>query len=143
MTNSPPERPSPRVPQSSAQLQPSTGEDTRPKNDLKQSKALSTSSEAKEPLLKGEFRLFVGIRQYTNAFSSKLANPEFIKRSRLILDALRPKLIQNYSGWYIAIEPDSGDYFMDASKAVAQHKARHKYPERMICTLQLIEKNIW
>lgn len=140
MTNTPPDRPLPRVPQLPAQIQPNTGEDTRPKNNPQQQpKALSTSSETKEPLLKGEFRPFVGIRQYTNAFSPKLANPGFIKRSRLIFDALRPKLIQDYSGWYIAIEPDSGDYFIDANKAVAQQKARQKYPERMICTLQLIE----
>lgn len=140
MTNTPPDRPEPRVPQIPASFQPFTGEYTRPKNDhYQQSQALSTSSEAKSPLVKGEFRPFVGIRQYTNAFSPKLANPGCIKRSRLIFDALRPKLIQDYSGWYIAIEPDSGDYFMDASKAVAQHKAHQKYPERMICTLQLIE----
>jgi hypothetical protein len=140
MPNTPPDRPLPCIPQLPAQIQPSTEEDTRPKNDhQQQSKALSTSSEAKEPLLKGEVHPFVGIRQYTNAFSPKLANPGFIKRSRLIFDALHPKLIQDYYGWYIAIEPDSGEYFMDANKAVAQQKARQKYPERMICTLQLIE----
>lgn len=141
MTKTPPDLPPHDVPHSDAFMPPDTGEDTRHKDDQKQqSKALSTSLEAKELPLKGELRPFVGIRQYANTFSPKLANPGFIKRSRLIFDVLRPKLIQDYSSWYIAIEPDSGDYFIDPNKAVAQQKARQKYPERIICTLQLIER---
>lgn len=107
-----------------------------------QSKALPTSSEEKELPVKEEFRPFVGIRQYTNQFSPKLANPGFIKRSRLIYDALHPELIKDYAGWYITIEPDSGDYFLDANKAVAQQKARQKHPERLICTFQLRETKV-
>ena len=141
MTNTSPDRLLHEVSQSDAFIHRSTEEDTEPQNGLKQhSQDLPTSSDVNEPLLKGEFRPFVGIRQYTDVFSPKLAKPGFIKRSRLIFDQISPKLTQDYSGWYIAIEPDSGDYFIDANKAVARQKARQKHPFGIICTLQLIER---
>jgi hypothetical protein len=41
---------------------------------------------------------------------------------------LKPEILDKYYGWYIAIEPDSGDYFIDEDKEVASRKAREKYP---------------
>ena len=105
----------------------------------RRSNDLLTKAEVGERQVKGEIRPFVGIRQYTNEFSPKLTKPGFVKRCRLIFYAIRPKLIEDYYGWFVAIEPDSGDYFIDAAKEVAQQQARQKYPERMLCTLRLIE----
>ncbi|OUL33637.1 hypothetical protein [Nostoc sp. 106C] len=83
-------------------------------------------------------RPWTGIRQYTNQLSPKLANPGYIKSARQIYDRLRGELINNYSGWYVAIEPDSGDYFLNATKALAQQQARQQHPFRLICTFKLI-----
>lgn len=52
----------------------------------------------------------------------------FSQRCRAVFKQLLPELIDKYYGWYIAIEPDSGDYFIDADKEAASQKARQKYP---------------
>ncbi|MBD2676126.1 MULTISPECIES: hypothetical protein [Nostoc] len=85
-------------------------------------------------------RPFVGIRQYTNQLSPKLANPGYVKRARQIYERLCTELGNNYSSWYIAIESDSGDYFINANKALAQQQAKQKHPSRLICTFQLISQ---
>lgn len=84
-----------------------------------------------------ELRPWIGIRSLTNKLSPKLANPGYVARSRFIYSRLKNELSSNYSGWYLAIEPDSGDYFLNASKAIAQQQARHQHPLRLICTFQL------
>lgn len=52
----------------------------------------------------------------------------FSDRCEVIFKQLLPQLIDKYYGWYIAIEPDSGDYFIDRNKEVASQKFRQKYP---------------
>ena len=47
---------------------------------------------------------------------------------------------RDYPGWYIAIEPDSGDYFLNPNKAVAQQLACQKRSEQLICTFQLMQQ---
>jgi hypothetical protein len=42
------------------------------------------------------------------------------------------ELIDNYYNWFIVIEPNSGDYFIDPREEVAVQKAREKYPHGMI-----------
>jgi hypothetical protein len=81
---------------------------------------------------------WVGIRQYTSQLSPKKANPGYIARARAIYDSLLDELIGNHPNWYIAIEPDSGDYFLNADKIIAKLSARQKHPGRLICTFQLI-----
>ncbi|MEH2180148.1 hypothetical protein [Nostoc sp.] len=83
-------------------------------------------------------RPLIGIRQYTNQFSPKLANPGYVKRARQIYDCLRAELVNHYPDCYVAIEPDSGDCFLNANKALAQQQAKQKHPSRLICTFQLI-----
>ncbi|MBD2455529.1 hypothetical protein H6G80_15750 [Nostoc sp. FACHB-87] len=83
---------------------------------------------------------FVGIRKYTNQLSPKLATTGYIKRSRQIYERLYSELVKHYPGSYVAIEPDSGDYFLNANKVLAQKEAKEKYPARLICTFQVILK---
>jgi hypothetical protein len=52
----------------------------------------------------------------------------FYQRCWAIFEQLKPDLIDKYYGWYIALEPDSGDYFIDPDKEVASRKASEKYP---------------
>ena len=51
----------------------------------------------------------------------------FYERCWVIYEQLKQKLLDKYYGWYIAIEPDSGDYFIDPDQEVASRKAREKY----------------
>ena len=52
----------------------------------------------------------------------------FYQRCRAIFDRVRPEYMESHYGWYIAIEPDSGDYFVNQNKEVASKKAREKHP---------------
>ncbi|MGF1992096.1 MAG: hypothetical protein RMY62_030085 [Nostoc sp. ZfuVER08] len=74
----------------------------------------------------------------SNQLSPKLANPGYVKRARQIYDRVYSELVNSYAGWYVAIEPDSGDYFLNVNKALAQQQAKQKNPSRLICTFQLI-----
>ncbi|PSF37655.1 hypothetical protein C7H19_08860 [Aphanothece hegewaldii CCALA 016] len=58
----------------------------------------------------------------------KARQEAFYQRCWAIFERLKPELLDKYYGWYIAIEPDSGDYFIDSVKEVASQKARNKYP---------------
>ncbi len=48
----------------------------------------------------------------------------------LITSYLRPELIDKYYGWYIGIEPDSGEYFLDEDSIEAHKKVLAKYPNK-------------
>ena len=51
-----------------------------------------------------------------------------MKRCDEIFEAAKPKLIDDYYDWYMVIEPESGDYFIDKDDKVAIQKADEKYP---------------
>ncbi len=82
---------------------------------------------------------WVGIRRYTLQFSPKKANPGYVARARAIYDSLLDELNGNYPSWYVAIEPDSGDYFLNTDKNLAQQSARQKHPGRLICTFKFTQ----
>ena len=57
----------------------------------------------------------------------KAEDEAFYQRCQEIFERVRPEWIKEHYGWYIAVEPDSGDYFIDADKEVASIKARQKH----------------
>jgi len=59
------------------------------------------------------------------------------KRCREVLERVRPQLIKNYYNWFIIIEPDSGDYFLDPDEQIAMQKARQKYPKGWMVIFRL------
>jgi hypothetical protein len=52
---------------------------------------------------------------------------ELGKRCRVIFERLRPELIEQYYNWFIAIEPDSGDYLIDPKLEGVLQKLRDRY----------------
>jgi hypothetical protein len=70
---------------------------------------------------------------------SKAEREVFHRRCREIFERVRPELIDKQYGWYIAVEPDSGDYFVDEDKEVAHRKALQKYPNAFHCVFCLNE----
>ncbi|HLO84678.1 MAG TPA: hypothetical protein VK203_06645 [Nostocaceae cyanobacterium] len=54
-------------------------------------------------------------------------------------DQLYPQLIDNHDNWFIVIEPNSGDYFLDIDIELAEDKARQKYPTGWLVTFRLNE----
>ncbi len=59
----------------------------------------------------------------------KARRQAFYERSWTIFERLKPTLLDKYYGWYIAIEPDSGDYFISQDKEIASNMAREKHPD--------------
>ncbi|MEQ8963032.1 MAG: hypothetical protein RLP02_34835 [Coleofasciculus sp. C2-GNP5-27] len=62
-----------------------------------------------------------------------------IKRYREIFAQVSPQLIQDHYNWFMIIEPNSGDYFIDPDEDVAMQKARQKYPRGWVVIFRLNE----
>ncbi|HLO84151.1 MAG TPA: hypothetical protein VK203_03925 [Nostocaceae cyanobacterium] len=69
----------------------------------------------------------------------KAENEVFDQRCKVIFELVRPELIQEHYGWYIAIVPDHDDYLIDEDKEIAHKKAREKYPHADHCVFCLNE----
>lgn len=50
------------------------------------------------------------------------------QRCKVIFDRVQPELIKTHYRWFMAIEPDSGDYFIEQDEKVATQMCREKYP---------------
>jgi hypothetical protein len=61
------------------------------------------------------------------------------QRSQAIFDIICPKLMDEYYNWFMIIEPNSGDYFIDRDEEIAAQKAREKYPSGWLVTFRLNE----
>ncbi|MDD1469736.1 hypothetical protein MEO43_31935 [Dolichospermum sp. ST_sed5] len=51
----------------------------------------------------------------------------FYQRCQAIFDRVRSEYMESHYGWYIAIEPDSGEYFLDQDNIQAQKIAAPHY----------------
>jgi hypothetical protein len=49
---------------------------------------------------------------------------EFHLRCQVIFDRVKPEYIETHYGWYMVVEPDSGDYFIDRDEEVVMQMAR-------------------
>ncbi|MBW4478887.1 MAG: hypothetical protein KME54_19015 [Tolypothrix brevis GSE-NOS-MK-07-07A] len=63
----------------------------------------------------------------------------FSQRCRMIFDKVKPELIQDHYDWFIVIEPESGDYFIDPDENVARAKAGERHPDKMRLIMRLNE----
>ncbi|MFB2922384.1 MULTISPECIES: hypothetical protein [Aerosakkonema] len=63
----------------------------------------------------------------------------FAKRCRSIFERVKPELINEHYDWFIVIEPESGDYFIDADEMAAIQKTREKYPHTKSLIMRLNE----
>lgn len=61
------------------------------------------------------------------------------QKARIVFDKVCPQLINEHYNWFIVIEPNSGDYFIDADENIADKKAREKYPTGWLVTFRLNE----
>ncbi len=52
----------------------------------------------------------------------------FYESCWVIFERLKQEILDKYYGWYVAIEPDSGDYFIDRDQEVASKMDREKHP---------------
>ncbi len=53
---------------------------------------------------------------------------KFHQRCQVIFDRVKLHYIETHYNWYMIVEPDSGDYFIDGDEEVAMRMARQKHP---------------
>ncbi|MBW4511559.1 MAG: hypothetical protein KME64_34400 [Scytonematopsis contorta HA4267-MV1] len=53
---------------------------------------------------------------------------EFYRRCKAIFDRVKPEFINTCYNWYMVVEPESGDYFVDRDEEVVMVKARNMHP---------------
>jgi len=69
----------------------------------------------------------------------KAEDEVFAQRCHVIFDQVQPELIKDHYDWFIVMEPDSGDYFIDPDETVARTKASEKHPEKMRLIMRVNE----
>jgi hypothetical protein len=55
---------------------------------------------------------------------------EFRKRCQPIFDKVKSELIETHYNWFVAVEPNSGEYFVDKDLEVASQRCREKHPDK-------------
>jgi hypothetical protein len=63
----------------------------------------------------------------------------FYQRCYPIFDRIKSELIATHYNWFIAIEPDSGEYFIDRDLEVASLQCREKHPGKLHYTFRINE----
>lgn len=85
-------------------------------------------------------RVFPEIQWSTEEKTRRKAESEaFYKRCRAIFEQVCPELIEEHYGWYISVEPDSGEYVIDIDKETARKKAHQNHPDKIHCLFCLNE----
>ena len=65
-------------------------------------------------------------------------SPELLRRAELIYEQrLKAALEKSHPNYFVAIEPDSGDYFLGGTLSEAAAAAREAYPDRRISLLRV------
>lgn len=63
----------------------------------------------------------------------------FAQRCREIFWRVYPELVKEHYNWFILIEPESGDYFIDPDREVASRKGHEKHPKALMLMKRLNE----
>ena len=58
----------------------------------------------------------------------KAERQAFKQRCELIFAQVQPELLKSHYNWYIAVEPESGEYCLDKDAFMVAQKAHAKYP---------------
>ncbi|NEP43146.1 MAG: hypothetical protein F6K35_29550 [Okeania sp. SIO2H7] len=88
-------------------------------------------------------RIFPDINLSPEEIARRKAEREaFGQRCRVVFDRVKPELIEDYYNWFIIIEPDSGDYFIDRDDEIAAKKARQQHPDAWLGTFRINETGV-
>lgn len=66
----------------------------------------------------------------------------FYQRCKPIFDRLKPELIKTHYNWYMAVEPDSGEYFIDKDDMLVAQIAHEKYPKVKLHVFRIDETGV-
>ena len=100
-------------------------------------------TEAKSSRTVRRVRIFPEI-QWTEEqkFQWRAEKAEFRQRCQVIFERLKPDLIKTHYNWYIAIEPDSGDYFINQDEFLVAQIAHQKYPDAKLYVFRINETGV-
>lgn len=63
----------------------------------------------------------------------------FRHRCQLIFERVKPQFMETHYNWYLAVEPDSGDYFLAEDDLEAGNLCRQKHPLARIYVFRINE----
>jgi len=75
----------------------------------------------------------------TNLYQDKAAREQFIAKGREAYEKLRGELEPEHNGQIVAIELESGDYFIGKTLGEADEKAFARYPARWLYFVRIGE----
>ncbi len=88
-------------------------------------------------------RIFPEIQWTEEQFTQQEAeDKEFYQRCKPIFERVKSELITTHYNWYIAVEPDSGEYFVDKDSSVASLQCREKHPGKIPHIFRLNETGV-
>lgn len=64
------------------------------------------------------------------------------QRCQEIFKQVQPELIKTHYNWFMAIEPESGDFFIDRDEEVATQKSCHKHPNAIPVLFKINETGV-
>jgi hypothetical protein len=83
-------------------------------------------------------RIFPEIQWTPEQKSERAAERDaFYQRCQPIFDRVKTELIATHHNWFIAIEPDSEEYFIDRDLEVASLQCQEKHPGKLHYTFRL------
>ncbi|WP_293155702.1 MULTISPECIES: hypothetical protein [unclassified Microcoleus] len=66
----------------------------------------------------------------------------FRQRCQPIFDRLKPELIKTHYNWYMAVEPDSGEHFIEQDSLAAGKMCRQKHPNAIPHVFRINETGV-
>lgn len=66
----------------------------------------------------------------------------FRQRCEVIFKRVQPELIKTHYNWYIAVEPESGDYFIDRDELAAVKMSRNTHPNAPVFIFRINETGV-
>lgn len=72
----------------------------------------------------------------------KAEHKAFYQRCKPVFDRVQPELIKTHYNWYMAVEPESGEYFLGEDALMVAQKAHEKYPNARLHVFRINETGV-
>lgn len=88
-------------------------------------------------------RIFPSIQWTEEQFAQwKAKQDEFHRRCKPIFERVQPELIKTHYNWYMAVEPESGEYFVALDEITAINMSRQKHPKSPVFVFKINETGV-